>query len=247
MAGDQEHTRAWTPKAQAAASYGPVPRGDAYTRLKALIARNAFRPGHHLMARDLADGLRVSATPVREALIRLSVEGAIAAVPHKGFYTKPLDVAEMTDSYELALVIAVHAVQKGVGTFSPADLEPPCAPEAGQEDAAAALRLAQAAFVDRVLERVATMSGNLKAVGIIKTFADRARLIRLIDYEDENRMGRVRTAYADLVADLAAGEVDGAVRRLGLISTESLQRLPAIVNEANARALRHPAGDVAQI
>ncbi|WP_349956574.1 GntR family transcriptional regulator [Rhizobium sp. ZPR3] len=72
-----------------------------YSQLKEMVVSYAFSPSQQLQPWSLADAFKVSATPVREALIRLNAEGLVMTHPNKGFFMKPLNVAENCELYVL--------------------------------------------------------------------------------------------------------------------------------------------------
>src|SRR3546814_11200413 len=72
-----------------------------YDRIKELLISYSVFPGDRLHVPELADQLRVSATPVREALNRIWAEGLLTAVPHRGFFVKKMNQAEIDDLYAM--------------------------------------------------------------------------------------------------------------------------------------------------
>jgi DNA-binding transcriptional regulator YhcF (GntR family) len=82
----------------------------AYAWLRGSIATGGFKPGQQLIISDIAQEIRLSATPVREALSRLAGEGLIESLD-KGGYAVPLPSAsrllEMLALQELFLVAAL--------------------------------------------------------------------------------------------------------------------------------------------
>jgi DNA-binding GntR family transcriptional regulator len=57
---------------------------QVYALLKAAIMRGSLRPGQRLSVGGLAKRFGVSATPVREALQRLSIDGLVEVSPRRG-------------------------------------------------------------------------------------------------------------------------------------------------------------------
>ncbi|WP_157091795.1 GntR family transcriptional regulator [Methylobacterium nodulans] len=215
---------------------------DAHSRLKDLVLQHAFHPGQQLRARDLADRLKISATPVREALIRLSVEGLIVSVPHKGFYTKPLDLSELSDRYELAFMVSRYAVEKGIAHFTMRGLEEPAVPKIGGVGDVASkqhLALSQSVFVGQLLERIAGLAGNTAALALMQTFNDHTRYIRLLDLEDAGTARMVFANVSRLIGHLREKNPDLAVFELKILLVGTIERLPTLVKEVNVRALKH--------
>jgi DNA-binding GntR family transcriptional regulator len=86
-----------------ALSSGPTLADQAYRALRREIISGQLRPGQRLTERQLAARLRVSPTPIREALQRLEHEHLIARTD-----TRRLQVAQpsATKLYELTLIEA---------------------------------------------------------------------------------------------------------------------------------------------
>ena len=59
---------------------------NAYQHLKNLLLNGSFRAGEHIDLNWAATTIGVSATPVREALIRLAAERLVTAHPNRGFF-----------------------------------------------------------------------------------------------------------------------------------------------------------------
>lgn len=79
---------------------------NVYEVLKRLIMDQQFPPGSALVMDQLAKRLRVSITPIREALARLESEDLVARVPLHGYTVKSeLSVDEMADLYDFREII----------------------------------------------------------------------------------------------------------------------------------------------
>lgn len=72
-------------------------REDVGREILILIHTGELSPGTRVRDSALATRLGVSRTPVREALLRLSREGALEAIPGRGFRVRPLDPSEIRD------------------------------------------------------------------------------------------------------------------------------------------------------
>lgn len=90
-----------------------------YSALRERILAGAFSPGVQLKAVELAAGLRVSATPVREALFRLVGEGLIIDLPHHGFFVPQLSGELLSELYQMSLIYLRAAIALGDGGRGP--------------------------------------------------------------------------------------------------------------------------------
>ncbi|MCD8140616.1 MAG: GntR family transcriptional regulator [Planctomycetaceae bacterium] len=65
--------------------------GQVYRLLRGLIVALRLLPNQFLSEKDVAAGMDVSKTPVREAFIRLAEDGIVRIVPKSGTYVAPID------------------------------------------------------------------------------------------------------------------------------------------------------------
>jgi DNA-binding GntR family transcriptional regulator len=73
----------------------------AYRSIKRLIRNGTFPPGRRLPEKDVAELLKISRTPVREALNRLISEGLLAMHPGRGYAVAELDKQQILELYSL--------------------------------------------------------------------------------------------------------------------------------------------------
>lgn len=82
-------------------------RDDAFelalAALRARLRDGDFPPGGRIPASALASSLKLSATPVREALSRLAGEGLVEERRNQGFFVRTLSGVDVADLYRLAL------------------------------------------------------------------------------------------------------------------------------------------------
>src|SRR3984885_5497100 len=74
--------------------------------LRAAIMSGALRPGTFIRLDETAAKLGVSATPVREALLKLRGEGMVQLEPHRGHVVLPLSRQDIEDIFWVQATIA---------------------------------------------------------------------------------------------------------------------------------------------
>ncbi len=74
--------------------------------LRASIMSGALRPGTYIRLDETAAKLGVSATPVREALLKLRGEGMVQLEPHRGHVVLPLSRQDIDDIFWVQATIA---------------------------------------------------------------------------------------------------------------------------------------------
>jgi len=76
-----------------------------YEELREAIEQGTLKPGERVMEVDIAAWLKVSRTPVRDALHRLEMEGVLALEPRNGLVVASLDRQAMLELYAMREVL----------------------------------------------------------------------------------------------------------------------------------------------
>lgn len=95
------------------------PLGEyAYETIRAGILLQRWHPGDPLSEQQLAEELRISRTPVRQALQQLEREGFVLVLPSRGTFVAELSLDDVRDVYELRETIEAQvarwAAERGV-------------------------------------------------------------------------------------------------------------------------------------
>lgn len=91
-------------------------------RLREAILDGQLQTGTHLVQTELAAGLRVSVTPVREALRELESQGLVDADPFRGASVHRVSLAELEEINELRRLLVPTAVRERVTTVTDAEI-----------------------------------------------------------------------------------------------------------------------------
>lgn len=87
-------------------------KGDvAYSELRRLILSGQLPAGSKLAQYDLAESLRMSITPLREAIRRLSSEGLVDVDTHRNVRVAPISAVEARQLFEVRLSLDPTAVE----------------------------------------------------------------------------------------------------------------------------------------
>lgn len=91
----------------------------AYTTIRDMIVELELPPGTRLVEKDLAELLRISKTPIREAIAALEADGLVDMVPYRGATVRFLSIHEMEeqsfliDAIELPVIpVVVERITK---------------------------------------------------------------------------------------------------------------------------------------
>lgn len=98
-----------------AAPARPLPAAErVYTHIKKAVLDRHYQGGTLLTEGELAEAVGVSRTPVREALLKLEVEGLIKLYPKKGALVLAVSAQEIADVVETRLLVEEFAVRRAV-------------------------------------------------------------------------------------------------------------------------------------
>src|SRR3954463_12734227 len=103
-----------------APSKRPTLVDDAYRALKAAIRDNVFPPGYQGSEQEIAAQLKMSRTPVHEAIIRLQEEGLVRVLSRRGVLVCSISPDDMREIYEAIIVLEGGAAELLAGM--PADV-----------------------------------------------------------------------------------------------------------------------------
>src|SRR5262245_21979408 len=84
----------------------------AYREIRRRIVDNEYPPAHQVLEHELAAGLGMSRTPVREALIRLENEKFVQIIPRHGMRVVPLSLEDLHDMYEVLTALELTAIER---------------------------------------------------------------------------------------------------------------------------------------
>ena len=83
----------------------------AYETIKHRILQNIYPGGFQVLEEQLCDELGMSRTPLREALVRLELEGLVENVPRRGMRVLPLKAADIADIFQVLSSLEILAVR----------------------------------------------------------------------------------------------------------------------------------------
>ena len=87
-------------------------RDQIYDALRDSILKNAYSPASVLPIDRLADDFGVSATPVREALVKLESEGLVNLIPNKGAIVTDIKADDILNNWEMRQLLEPYAAAK---------------------------------------------------------------------------------------------------------------------------------------
>ena len=93
----------------------------AYQRMRKAIIYCTYAPGQKLSTRELEDSLGFGRTPIREALVMLSVQGLVYTVPQSGTYVSKIDMQAAEDLLYIREHLEKSVVMECCARLAPKD------------------------------------------------------------------------------------------------------------------------------
>ncbi|CAM3881711.1 GntR family transcriptional regulator [Kibdelosporangium persicum] len=98
-------------------------RDTVYESIRQMLMDHVLEPGARLSIDGLARELRVSPTPVREAMTKLESDGLVAKRPHAGYVVAPLmDQVSLDNLVEIRLLLEPAAARRAAGNATEAQI-----------------------------------------------------------------------------------------------------------------------------
>ncbi|MER8000089.1 GntR family transcriptional regulator [Streptomyces sp. NPDC095613] len=189
----------------------PPAADRVYSHVKKAVLDRRYEGGTLLTEGELAEAVGVSRTPVREALLKLEVEGLIKLYPKKGALVLAVSAQEIADVVETRLLVEEFAVRKAVP--APARLLERLAElleeqrrRAGEGD------LAAVAVTDRSFHaEIVRNAGNEILSKLYDQLRDRQLRMGVAVMEAHpDRIAKNITEHAELLETIRAGDAEAA-------------------------------------
>ncbi|WP_435854131.1 GntR family transcriptional regulator [Streptomyces subrutilus] len=192
-------------------------RGQVLDALRAALVEGELAPGEIYSGPALGERFGVSATPVREAMQQLALEGAVECLPNRGFRVLTRTPRDMAELAEVRALLEVPVMLRLARTVPPAAWEALRPAAAAAATAAAEGDAPGYAEADRAFHReVLALAGNGRLVQVAQDLHRRAQW---------PLPGAPRARRAQLVADAAQHTALLAALAAGdLAAAESLVR-----------------------
>ena len=157
---------------------------DAYDALKRAIRENEYPPGYQGSEQEIADRLKMSRTPVHEALIRLQAEGLVRVLPRKGVVVAAVSPDDVREIYDVTIALEAMAAELIAGLTEPERAA--IADELGATNAVMVERLEADDLVgwaradERFHQLLIERCGNGRLMRLLSTVLDQSHRARML-------------------------------------------------------------------
>ena len=91
----------------------------AYQKIKQAILKHEIVPGERLSHEELVLRLKISQTPIREALSRLTQEGYVTRLTNRGYRVSEMTAEEVEDLFGLRGALEAYCVDEAIRRLTP--------------------------------------------------------------------------------------------------------------------------------
>lgn len=188
---------------------------DAYIKLKNEIAENRMTPGNPMLEQEIAEYLKMSRTPVREALLKLESEGLVEIVPRRGVKILPVSKDDMKEIYEIfvslePIAAASLASRKDLSKKDFKELEKATddMEKALNKDDLDAWAEADYRFHTKIIE----MHGNKRLINILDMLRNQTHRVRLLTRGLRNKPTQSVEEHREILKYIYEGDSKNAYK-----------------------------------
>ncbi len=192
---------------------------QAYQELRSQIVSGQLPAGQRLLADELAEGLSISQTPVKEALALLERDGLVEGESRRGSVVRRFTAADIKEIYEARIWLETQCIRAGLlsGRLAPAVIDHL---RAILDDLIAHAErqtrkgLEEAIRLDREFhEAVVKLGGNGLMGGWHRVILRQTQTIRTYSIQSYSVV-RAKQEHAAIVDALSRGDLEAAVRSI---------------------------------
>jgi len=189
----------------------PSRHHHAYTEIRSRILSGELAPQEPLSEYQLAGELKISRTPVREALKRLEHEGLVRFVPNRGAFVADVSIRDIVEIYELREQLESFAAGVAASVMPSADIEVLRRKLENAEELAAKGSVKEAFDSDIHLHKqLIRCTRNSRMAALLATLDDQVHRIRAISPSTHGRLQAMVREHREVLEYISRRDCAGA-------------------------------------
>lgn len=198
--------------------YGPlhaVSKEQAvYEQIRHAIVSAELKSGERIIPAELADQLKISSMPIRNALMRLEAERLVTRAPHREFVVTPYSSREIRELYAVRAVLDGFAARLAAERMTSKTLDKLRVLLKRSEQCLAEGDIHGLAAANRDFHRTLySEAGNGQLLELVETLRDRSAPYRIASYHRTEIHESTVQEHREILLALTLGDAD-AVERL---------------------------------
>jgi len=183
-----------------------------YDILISRMVAGSLSAGERLDAAEIASTLRVSRTPVKEALNRLAFEGLVSISPRRGTTVSMPTRQEIADLYDVMRMIGAHTVDAAVANKTPAHVaELRRLLKLWQEQVDGKSIRTYSTYLERDREfhtYLVALAGNQRMLEIYRSVGLKIRLAYTLESQHSHDVRRSNRDHQEILSAYEAGDAE---------------------------------------
>jgi DNA-binding GntR family transcriptional regulator len=186
---------------------------SAYEAIRDSILQGRYPPGEQLVEARLASELGVSRGPVREALGRLTEEGLLVDILHRGTFVREFEPSDVIDIYNVRIGLESVAVRLVVLSGRP--VRPLVSLVEDMRKAARAGDLGRLSRLEfRFHETLCDLSGNAVLASVFRSISSQVQMVLSLDNASYADPQQIADEHVPVIEAIEAGDPEVAVERI---------------------------------
>ena len=184
-----------------------------YTQIKTMMYNQELAPGQKLIYQDLARRLKVSTTPILQALHRLENAKLVRYEPNKGFFVAEITETEARELYQAREALEVYLIPSLIKNLTEESIEKIRASFRAQKDRNSPNYRRKLMLTDAAFHlTIAKASGNQVIVDLLETVLERIYLKYRAEYLGEERIAKVLKDHREFLETLQQKNTKKAIK-----------------------------------
>lgn len=208
---------------------------QAFEMIKRLIIRCELRPGNEVTEAQLSAMTGLGKAPVRAALARLSQRGLVFSVQRRGYRIAPITVRDITNIYQLRLIIEPKIARLAAERIIPDDVVGRL-----RDLAVAGYQREDSDSTSEFLDKnrrfhlsIAQLTGNERLIKLMEQLFEEMDRLFYVGLSIRNRSSEMRREHETLIDAIIAGDAERAEKTAAAEITASQKMvIEAVLQES---------------
>lgn len=193
----------------------PSLSGRVYQAIREKIVHGGLGPGNFIREQEVANGLGVSRTPVREALAQLARQGFVEKIPRRGFRVPEEPVHDLLELYPILGALEVLAAELAFPAIDAAVITQLRAINAELREAARRNHANRAIQLNHQFHHVLSeRCGNRKLCDLLDELRAHVTRLELWSFSQYTHLAEALDQHDEILDALARGEQELALAKL---------------------------------
>ena len=206
-------------------------RDIVFEKLQKAVFSGKFKSGDRITEKEIAEELKVSRTPVREALYRLASTGLIKIIPHRGFIISRWSSKEIKDVIELRIALEIFAVKLAIQRILPNEINELKTLIVKMDKAVKKEDMMKASHLNYLFHnKIILASKNKELFEVTEPIKNKIHHFRIISIFTPNRLKesyeehkKILDAIINKDIELAQGLTSQHIKKVGFIIKEKIE------------------------